>query len=253
VQFIVASLNYFIFFTKELKVLTKPSIRKAQQLSEGERAEKVLVFEKLLKKLSPYIEAEAARRASRLPSSYIDKEDLVAVGNIQVWVAVITWDPRRGASLEEWAKRRVWTNMNVVMGGIYQLKRVPRTIIDNVETTSRPVSLFTENGDGALLYESLEDSTYSDPASFLMENELYELVRKKLLNSDDRVAIAVLRLMVFPDEELLQLCERAVCKGRGRVRITSKSLAERLGVSTCRIATAKATIRTICKEYFECD
>jgi len=234
-------------------VLTRPSIESSRRLSAEERIEKMRIFEDLLEKLDPFIESEAAKRAAVLPNNYLDIDDLRAVGRIQTWVAAVTWDPQRGASLENWARRRIWTNMNVVMGGLYQLKRVPRVVVGNSEVTIRPVSLFTENGDGAFLFETLEDKTYPDPIGVLIADELYKKTREKLLELKDRVAAAVLRLLVFPDGELLRLCEEYTQRKRKKIRITNRSLARRLGVTTCRVAEARAAVREVFKEFSESD
>jgi len=235
-------------------VLTKPAIEATRRLTQGEREKKLHIFNELSRKLESFIDAQAAKRARKLPSSYLSKEDLKAVGYVQTWVAVVTWDPCRGASLESWAKRKIWTNMNVVMGGVYQLKRVPRVAVDEDTTvTARNASLFTENGDGILLYEALEDPTCSDPAGVLVADELYTKTRQQLLVNRKRVAAAVLRLLMFPDEELLQLCEARVRNSKRRVRITNRSLARRLGVTTCKVTAARAVIRDVFKELSESD
>lgn len=235
-------------------MLTQPSIEAAQRLTQDEYEEKLHIFDELLEKLSPFIEVEAAKRARKLPSDYYSIDDLRAVGQAQTWVATVTWDPRRGASLESWAKRRIWTNMNVVMGRIYQHKRVPRVLKgDDTTVTSRNTSLFTENGDGVLLQESLEDFTYSDPLGVAIADDLYARTRQQLLVIKDRVAAAVLRLLVFPDEELLRLCEEATHGSKKKVRLTNKNLARRLGVSTCRVSTARAAVRTVFKRFSESD
>lgn len=235
-------------------VLTKPSIEAARRLQQSEYEEKLCIYEELSKKLEPFIESEAAKRANKLPSDYYSKDDLKSVGYVQTWVAVVTWNSDRGASLESWAKRRIWTNMNVVMGRIYQYKRVPRVFIDDHTTvTTRNASLFIENGDGAPLYESLEDPTYSDPLGVVIADELYTKTRQKLLFKRNRVAAAVLRLLMFPDEELLQLCEETTRNNKKKVRLTNKSLARRLGVSTCRVSTARAAIRAVFKGFSESD
>lgn len=232
-------------------MLTKPTIEKSKRLSNDEREEKFRVFERLLAKLEPFIQAQAAQRACKLPSSYIDEDDLKAVGNIQTWIATITWDPERGASLENWARRRIWSNMNVLMGNIYQQKRVPRKATETGSgVTSRPISIFTEDENGLPLYETLEDHTFSDPIGLLIADELYGKTREKLLSQDNRLAAAVLRLSVFPDSELLRLCERNSRGGR-KVRITNRSIAERLGTTTSQVAGARASIRAILREYSE--
>lgn len=235
-------------------MLTKPSVEAAQRLSPDVYEEKLLIFEELVKKMEPFIEAEAAKRASKLPNDYYSKDDLKSVGYIQTWVATVTWDAHRGASLESWAKRRIWTNLNVVMGRIYQHKRVPRIFIeDGVSVTTRNTSLFTENGEGAFLYESLEDTTYADPLGVMIADELYTKTRQKLLSSKNRVAAAVLRLLMFPDEELLRLCAEVTRGNKKKVRLTNKNLAKRLGVSTCRVSAARAVIRTVFKGFSESD
>lgn len=233
-------------------MLTKPSIEAARQLTQDEYKEKLCIFDELSKKLAPFIETEATKRAYKLPSDYYSIDDLRAVGQVQTWVAVVTWDPDRGASLESWAKRRIWTNMNVVMGRIYQRKRVPRVVVNGTTTvTSRNISLSTVNGDGVRLQESLKDSAYPDPLGVILADELYTQTRERLLVKKDRVAAAVLRLLVFPDEELLQLCEEAVQSSKKKIRLTNKNLARRLGVSTCRVSTARATVRTVFKRFSE--
>lgn len=235
-------------------MLTRPAIKASRQLTQRERTEKLRIYDELVAKLEPFIEIEAAKRACKLPSDYFGKDDLKAVGYIQTWVATVTWDSRRGASLENWAKRKIWTNMNVVMGGVYQLKRVPRiTVEGNNSITVRPISLFTENGDGILLYEALEDKAYPDPSGVLIADELYTKTRERLLYQRKRVAAATLRLLMFPDEELLRLCEEGTRNSKRKVRVTNKNLARRLGVSTCRVATARAAIRAVFKELSESD
>lgn len=234
-------------------MLTKPAVASVRRLSAEERVEKIHIFEELLEKLGPFIESEAAKRAVALPNNSLDIDDLRAIGHIQAWIATVTWDPKRGASLVNWARQCIWTNMSVVMGGLYQLKRVPRASVDGEEVTVRPVSLFTENGEGALLYEALEDRSYPDPIGVLIADELYKEARKKLLTLRDRVAAAVLRLLVFPDGELLRLCEEYTQRKRKKIRITNRSLAKRLSVTTCRVAEARATIRKVFKECSESD
>jgi len=236
-------------------VLTRPSIEKARQLSETEYAEKLEIFEELLPRLAPYIKAQAAQRAAKLPNSVLGEEDLISIGNIQTWVAVITWEPEKGASLENWARRRIWTNMNVVMGNLYQLKRVPRgpSADGTTEVTLRPTSLFAENKVGNVMGEYIEDRSQQDPIGELVADEMYTRTRQKLLSQNNRVAAAVLRLMEYPDRELLQLCEENARRSRRKIRLTNKSLAQRLGVTTSRIADAKADIRVMFKEYSKID
>jgi len=212
-------------------------IRKSQELQEGEFFEKQTLFNTILPKLEGYIQRQSRMRASKLPDEGLGVEDFESVGRIQVWAAVVSWDPAKGP-LMKWAKRCIWTNMNVVISGQFQSKRVPRETSTGEFQRTVSLSLLSEG------FDSLLDESVVDPLDDLLEEELYFLVREKLLSCDERIAAAVLRLALFPDDELLSLCN--LCEGKGSkksFKISNRLLAARLGVSASRVAEAKHVLR----------
>lgn len=228
-------------------MLTKPSIKRVQELSEEEHTDKLTLFSSLLPKLEKYIHQQAYMRSCNLPGEFLGIEDFEAIGRIQLWAAVVSWDPVKG-SLESWSKRCIWTNMNVVISSQYQAKRIPHSV-DTVAELQRPISLFSEGPEGLQLFESLPDTSVVDPMEGLLEDELYRLVQEKLLSCGERIAAAILRLSLFPDEELLLLCDLGKNKdSKRRIRITNRALSARLSVSTSRISLAKSVLRKMILE-----
>jgi len=213
-----------------------------RRLSEQEHQERLRVFDELIPKLTSYIRSQASWKATKLPVSYVGKDDLIEIGNIATWVAVLRWDGKR--SLVNWAERMIWSRMNVMFSGLYRKKRTARVLVQGQEVTTQPLSL--EDVGGALEGESV------DPLETLVAEEIYGKAREQLLRRGKRVEAGVLRSLVEPDSELLELCERdAMRKGRKQVRLTSDCIASRLGVTTSRVTNAKVMIRAIFKELWE--
>jgi len=230
-------------------LLTKPSIRQAQVLTDEEYKEKLNTFQTLLPKMDYYIHSQAYSRGIKLPDNLLETEDFVNIGRVQTWAAVLSWEPSKG-TLENWCKRRIWTNMNVVISARYQRKRLSYTEdVDGIKEIVHSVSLFSDTPDGSLLLDTLEDMNAEDPIDTLLEEELYSLVKNRLLFMGDRVAAAVFRLSLGPDNELFRLCEEYAVKGhRRKVKVINKALATRLGVSASRISTAKSVIKAVIGE-----
>ena len=223
-------------FGRVTSLMTNTSIKQSQQLSEGDRAEKLELFSSILPKLEGYIQQQASLRSEKLPGEYLDVKDFEAIGRIQVWAAVISWDPSKGP-LEQWAKRRIWSNMNIVISRQYVAKRIPH----DIDSITRPVSLYAQDVCGVSLSDVLPDESLVDPMDDLLEEELYQLTKEKLLLHGNRVAAAILRLSLFPDKELVVLSgSENILKG---VRITNKSLSMRLGVPEARVSKAKTLLK----------
>ena len=212
-----------------------------QGLSAQEYQERLRMFDQVIPELAPYIRYQAAMKATKLPVFYIGQDDLNQMGNIETWVAVLRWDG--SSSLVDWAKRLIWTRMNGMFSRLYRKKRTARALVQGREVTVQTLSL--EDVGGALRSESL------DPTETLVADEEYARVRERLLHQNKRVAASVLRLLIYPDDELLVLCERdTMRKGRKQVRLTSCCIAMRLGVSTSKVTNAKVAIRDVFKELW---
>jgi len=222
--------------------MTNTDIDIFRGLSAQEYRERLYVFDQLMPELVPYIRFQAAMKAAKLPVSYVGEDDLVEMGHIEAWVAVLRWDGER--SLVDWAKRLIWTRINGMFGRWYRKKRTARRVVQGQEVTSRPLPI--EDVEGELAGESL------DPAETLVAEEEYARAKARLLRRGERIEAAVLRLLVYPDDELLGLCEQdAMSKGRKSIRVTSSCIAMRLGVPTSRVTNAKVKIRDIFKELWE--
>lgn len=205
-----------------------------------EYRERLQMYQELIPEVTPYIKSQAYRKVTKLPVSYVGLDDLIGIGYIEAWVAVLRWNG--DAPLIAWTKRVIWTRMNLTFGHLYRKKRTARVMLDGQETTSPPLSL-----------EDIgyEPAVNSDPVGILIAEEVYSNVRERLLDQGKRVAAGVLRLLVYPDGELLKLCQRdAIRKNRHRIRLANYSIAERLGVSTPRVANAKVLVRRMFKELW---
>lgn len=210
-------------------------------LSAQEHQERLRVFDQIISELAPYIRYQAATKAAKLPVFYIGQDDLSQMGSIETWVAVLRWDG--SSSLIDWAKRLIWTRMNGMFSRLYRKKRTARAVVQGREVTVQTLSL--EDVGGALRSASL------DPTETLVAEEEYAKVREWLLHQNKRVAAGVLRLLVYPDDELLVLCERdTMQKGRRQIRLTSCCIAMRLGVSTSKVTNAKVVIRNVFRELW---
>lgn len=209
-------------------------------MGEEEYQSRLLLYDELIPKMSSYIKSQAFRKASKLPVAYVGVDDLIGIGHIGVWVAVLRWD---GSSpLIEWAKRLIWTRINLTFGHLYRKKRTARVISHGQEITSSALSLQD------IAYDPPIDS---DPVGVLIADEMYSNVRELLLGKSERVAAGVLRLLVYPDRELLRLCELdSILKRRKRIRVTNFCIAERLGVSIPRVVNAKSLVRRVFKELW---
>jgi len=185
--------------------MTNTDIDIFRGLSDQEYKERLYLFDQLMPELIPYIRFQAAMKAPKLPVSYVEKDDLIEMGHIEAWVAVLRWDGR--SSLVDWAKRLIWTRMNGMFKRLYRKKRTARVVTQGEEVTSRTLSM---EDAGVLEGESL------DPTETLMAEERYTRAKAQLLRRGERVGAAVLHLLIYPDDELLRLCEQdAVSKGRG--------------------------------------
>ena len=99
------------------------------------------------------------------------------------------------------------------------------------------------------LHDALPIYTSIDPLGMLIVQELYDLVKRDLLKRGKRIAAGVLRYMVHPDKELVELSKvAALKKGRRKLHISNKCLADRLGVTVSNVADAKALVRKAFKE-----
>jgi hypothetical protein len=140
---------------------------------------------------------------------------------------------KRGNKLSRYSKEQELTFLTREMG---------------LDVTLSTVSGFEEVEKGVPLFDSLA-APDSDPLNTLIVEEQYSNVRKRLLDQGERLAAGVLRLMVYPDAELVGLCEKdAREKRRNHVRLTNNCLAARFGVLVSRVADAKATMRAVFKE-----
>ena len=214
-------------------------IDRSKRLSAQEYAERLQEFEELMPNMRLYIRREAARKAKSIPVSYVTEDDLVGIGNIQTWIAVLRWD--RESSLARWARRLIWTHMDVIVQRLYDRKRTARTEVQGSEVTVSPVSLDSMDNQFAA------DST--DPIESLIAEDVYNRAREHLLRKDMRVAVGVLRVLVFPDDELRRICVvDAVRKGKRQVRMTAYCIALRLGLPVYRIVRAKKVVREVVKE-----
>ena len=228
-------------------MLTQPSIDRAQELSDEEHTEKLKLFDDLLPKLEAYITSQAHKKSYSLPSEFLEMEDFKEIGRIQTWAAVISWDPEKG-SLEGWAKRRIWTNMNVVVTRQYQSKRIPHGL-DDTGNKQRPISLSSLDIRGIELVESISDDSATDPLEYLLEEELYQVVKEKLLVMGERIAAAILRFTLFPDRELMLLCSADKNNdSKRKIKVTNRALATRMGISVTRISVAKSVLYNSIKE-----
>lgn len=199
------------------------------------------IYDDLMPQMTSYIKSQAYRKAFALPVSYVGVDDLVGIGNAEAWVAVLRWNG--SSSLVEWAKRLIWTRTNLTFGYLYRKKRTARVILHGQEITSPTLSLQD------IIYDPSVDL---DPVGVLIAEEVYDNVREQLFRQRKRVAVGVLRLLVYPDRELLRLCELdAILKRRQRVRVTNYSIAKRLGVSIPRVATAKILVRQVFQELWK--
>jgi len=223
-----------------LAVLISTDFDIVRRMGAEEYQSRLQIYDELIPQMASYIQSQAFRKASKLPVSYVGVDDLVGIGNIEAWVAVLRWN---GSSpLIEWAKRLIWTRMNLTFGHLYRKKRTARVISQGQEITSPTLSLQD------IAYDP---SVNPDPVGVLIAEEMYDNVRERLLRQSDRVAAGVLRLLVNPDRELLRLCEfDAILKRRRRVRVTNYCMAERLGISIPRVVNAKILVRQVFKELW---
>lgn len=224
-----------------LAVLISTDFDIVRRMGADEYQSRLQIYDELIPQMSSYIKSQAFRKAPKLPVSYVGVDDLVGIGNIEAWVAVLRWD---GSSpLIEWTKRLIWTRMNLTFGHLYRKKRTARVISNGREVTSPALSL--------------QDIAYdppvnSDPVGVLIAEEMYSKVRERLLGQRERVAVGVLRLLVYPDRELLRLCKLdSILKRRHRVRVTNFCMAERLGVSIPRVVNAKILVRRVFRELWK--
>ena len=210
----------------------------AQGLDLFEYRKRLELFDELIPKMLAYIRAQASACALKSPTVSVGEEDFVSIGYIETWVAVLRWD---GSSpLVDWAKRLVWTRMNLILRRLYRQKRTVHVISGGSSVTFSTLSL------SDIDVESLYDVR---PDSFIESSEMYSDLCGLLLRRDQRLEVAILRLLVFPDAELLTLCEaNAQERKRINLRITNRCIAERLGVSTPRVANARVVIRRALEE-----
>lgn len=214
-------------------------IDRTKKLSAQEYEARLQEFERLLPSMRSYIRREAARKAASIPVSYVTEDDLIGIGNIQTWVAVLRWD--RTSSLVHWARRLVWTHMDVIVKRLYDRKRTARTEVQGSEVTVSPVPLDSMNNQLAV------DSV--DPIESLIVEDVYNKALERLLHNDLRVAAAVLRLLVNPDDELRRICViDAARKKKRKVRMTTYCIALRLGLPVYRVVRAKKAVREVVEE-----
>ena len=109
--------------------MTKVDVELVKNLTPKEYSEKIAAFEELLPELTSYINAEANKKSMKLPTTHVDRDDLIRLGETQVWIATLRHDPERGSSLKNYARRLIWTNMAVALDDLYQQKRTARTTI----------------------------------------------------------------------------------------------------------------------------
>lgn len=223
-----------------MAVLISTDFDIVRRMGGEEYQSRLQIYNELIPQMASYIQSQAFSKASKLPVSYVGVDDLVGIGNIETWVAVLRWNG--DSPLIEWAKRLIWTRMNLTFGHLYRKKRTARIISQGQEITSPTLSLQD------IAYDP---SVNPDPVGVLIAEEMYDNVRERLLRQSERVAAGVLRLLVNPDRELLRLCEfDAILKRRRRVRVTNYCMAERLGVSVPRVVNAKILVRQVFKELW---
>lgn len=223
-----------------MAVLISTDFDIVRRMGAEEYQSRLQIYDELIPQMASYIQSQAFRKASKLPVSYLGVDDLVGIGNIEVWVAVLRWNG--DSPLIEWAKRLIWTRMNLTFGHLYRKKRTARVISHGQEVTSPTLSLQD------IAYDP---SVNPDPVGVLIAEEMYDNVLERLLRQSDRVAAGVLRLLVNPDRELLRLCEfDAILKKRRSVRVTNHCMAERLGISVPRVVNAKILVRQVFKELW---
>lgn len=224
-----------------MAVLISTDFDIVRRMDVEEFQSRLQIYDELIPQMKSYIQSQAYRKASKLPVSYVGVDDLVGIGNIEAWVAVLRWD---GSSpLIEWTKRLIWTRMNLTFRHLYRKKRTARVVSQGQEITSPTLSLQD------IMYDPPVDP---DPVGVLIAEEVYDNVRERLLHQSERVAAGVLRLLVHPDRELLRLCElNAILKKRRRVRVTNHCIAERLGISIPRAVNAKILVRQVFKELWK--
>jgi len=220
--------------------VTSTTIEKSKSLTSEELQEKTDLFETLLPKLMKYIQKQASSRASKGLDAILDEDDYVSLGLAQLWAAVLDYDVQKG-DLEGWAKRRIWTNMSVLLSNSFHQKRVPRVKVGDEIILSPAVSI---EAAGLLDIKAVEEP---ECICDLMQQEIYGFLVTRLKSFRDRVALAVLRLCLEPDDELLGLC-----KSRKDVKLTNKSIAARLGVAVSRVAKAKKLIYLFIHNYERC-
>jgi hypothetical protein len=95
-----------------------------RRMGTKEYQARVQMYKELIPAVTPYINSQARLKASKLPVSYMGVDDLVGIGNIEAWVAVLRWDGR--VPLIAWAKRVIWTRTNLTFNHLYRKKRTAR-------------------------------------------------------------------------------------------------------------------------------
>ena len=216
--------------------ITNTIISKSKNLSEEDYQKKEELFYDLYNKLKPFIRNQAISKSFKGTNGSIDVDDYESIGLVQIWAAILDYDDTKKVSIENWAKRRIWSNMSVLSTNSQQRKRVPY----DEDVKYRPIS-FTQD-EGNSLLDCIEDKTI-DPLIDMIDSELYNTVYKKLLSIKNRVACAVLRLLINPDSELLSLCESK------KITITNKMLSIRLGCTSASIGVAKKQIANLIDIY----
>jgi hypothetical protein len=227
--------------------VTSTSLRESNQLSEEEYREKEILFNELSPKLVNYIKDQANRRNGKSPDSILDTDDYISLGLVQAWAAVIDFDPSKNVSLESWAKRRIWTNMTTMLSNTFHTKRIPQTEEEGKLVYRPLISIHIETPDGLLLEDHIEEDSINQ-LDILLQEEVYKTVRTRLEFIGDRVSLAVLRLSLDPDIELINLCG----DWQKVTRVTNKALSERLGITDTKIAGSKKRIAIFIKMYETC-
>jgi len=215
--------------------INNTDIEVVQELSDDEYDQLEIRFNLLRDELASYTASVVSRTASKLPVNYIDRDDLENLCDIYSWIASYRWNG--SVPLANWAKHVITSRMQLVLGSLYRSKRTPRVASDDGDITYRPESL-----------DALPDTVAADdddPLDVLVADNLYFLARQRLLKLDQRIAAAVLRLLVHPDLETLQLSEQVLTEKKGgrSVKITGACYARRLGVTAPRIANAKKQVK----------
>ena len=90
--------------------MAQTDVKIVQELSPEEYQKRLETFGELRHLLFGYVKSQARQKATKLPVRYVDVEDLESIGDAQVWIAVLRWNPSKGSSLVSWARRLVWTN-----------------------------------------------------------------------------------------------------------------------------------------------